>query len=272
LISFQLHVKSLTETDFQFTEFGDMHACVLPGIWPESRSFDDSGYGPVPKRWKGVCQTGQAFNASSCNRKVIGARWYAGDGVDEYKSPRDAHGHGTHTASTVAGSPVRGASHGAGSGLAAGTARGGAPRARLAIYKACHRVGIQTACGDASVIAAVDDAIGDGVDVLSLSLGGGDEIRETLHAVRAGITVVFSAGNEGPVQQSVVNTLPWLITVAAATVDRTFPTVVTLSEGEKLVVRRAFVVTVIPYLFFLFVFFRSLNIIYDTTKCDVKKN
>ncbi|OQU83727.1 subtilisin-like protease SBT3.9 isoform X2 [Sorghum bicolor] len=205
------------------------------GIWPESRSFDDSGYGPVPKRWKGVCQTGQAFNASSCNRKVIGARWYAGDGVDEYKSPRDAHGHGTHTASTVAGSPVRGASHGAGSGLAAGTARGGAPRARLAIYKACHRVGIQTACGDASVIAAVDDAIGDGVDVLSLSLGGGDEIRETLHAVRAGITVVFSAGNEGPVQQSVVNTLPWLITVAAATVDRTFPTVVTLSEGEKLV-------------------------------------
>jgi subtilisin family serine protease len=204
-----------------------------------------------------VCLTGQAFNASNCNRKVIGARWYAGDGIDEYKSARDAHGHGTHTASTVAGSLVRDASHGAASGLAAGLARGGAPRARLAIYKACHHVGLRASCGDASVIAAIDDAIRDGVDVLSLSLGGGTEILETLDAVMAGITVVFSAGNDGPVQQSVVNVLPWVITVAAATVDRTFPTVVTLGEGEKLVVRQAFVVTVIPY--FFFVSFRSLN-------------
>lgn len=98
------------------------------GIWPESRSFDDSGYGPVPKRWKGVCQTGQAFNASNCNRKVIGARWYAADVSEEdlkneYRSPRDANGHGTHTASTIAGSPVRNASH-HGGGLAAGIARG----------------------------------------------------------------------------------------------------------------------------------------------------
>ena len=101
------------------------------GIWPESRSFDDTGYGPVPKRWKGVCETGQAFNASNCNRKVIGARWYGGDATEEdlkgeYKSARDAHGHGTHTASTVAGSPVRDASHGfSGGALAAGLARGG---------------------------------------------------------------------------------------------------------------------------------------------------
>jgi hypothetical protein len=88
----------------------------------------------VPKRWKGVCQTGQAFNASNSNRKVIGARWYGSDATEEdlkgeYKSARDADGHGTHTASMVAGSPVRDASHAA-SGLAAGP-----PRAPLAIYK-----------------------------------------------------------------------------------------------------------------------------------------
>ncbi|ONM27023.1 Subtilisin-like serine endopeptidase family protein [Zea mays] len=178
------------------------------GIWPESRSFDDSGYGygPVPKRWKGVCQTGQAFNASNCNRKVIGARWYAADVSEEdlkneYRSPRDANGHGTHTASTIAGSPVRNASH-HGGGLAAGIARGGAPRARLAIYKACHAVGGSASCGDASILAALDAAIGDGVDLVSLSLGGLGEIYQSLHAVAAGITVVLAAGNDGPVEQS----------------------------------------------------------------------
>ncbi|KAK8461282.1 hypothetical protein SEVIR_1G007583v4 [Setaria viridis] len=66
----------------------------ITGIWPESPSFDDSGYGPVPAKWKGVCQTGVKFNATSCNRKIIGARWYTG-GLDakelsgEYRSARD---------------------------------------------------------------------------------------------------------------------------------------------------------------------------------------
>ncbi|XP_066337298.1 subtilisin-like protease SBT3.9 [Miscanthus floridulus] len=203
------------------------------GIWPESRSFDDTGYGPVPKRWKGVCQTGQAFNASNCNRKIIGARWYNCDAREEglkgqYKSARDADGHGTHTASTIAGSPVRDASYGG--GLAAGLARGGAPRARLAIYKVCF-----CDCGEASIVAAIDAAIGDGVDVLSMSLGGFMEIEETQHAVSAGITVVLAGGNDGPVQQSVSNALPWGITVAATTVDRYFPTVIILGGGEKLV-------------------------------------
>lgn len=191
-----------------------------------------------------MCQTGEAFNASNCNRKIIGARWYAADARKEdlkgqYMSARDADGHGTHTASTIAGSPVRGASYG-GSGLAAGVARGGAPRARLAIYKACFGP-----CGEASIIAAIDAAIGDGVDVLSMSLGSvlGENV-ETLDAVAAGITVVLAGGNDGPVQQSVSNSLPWEITVAATTVDRSFPTVITLGTGEKLVVRRT--PTVLP--------------------------
>uniref|UniRef100_A0A453QRN5 Subtilisin-like protease n=1 Tax=Aegilops tauschii subsp. strangulata TaxID=200361 RepID=A0A453QRN5_AEGTS len=204
------------------------------GIWPESRSFDDKGYGPVPARWKGKCETGEEFNATSCNKKIIGARWY-GRGISaellkgDYKSARDNNGHGTHVASTIAGGEVQGVSYG---GLGMGMARGGAPRARLSIYKACWVGG---SCSGAAVLAAVDDAIHDGVDVLSLSIGGaGPQFPGTLHAVQRGISVVFSGGNDGPVPQTVGNALPWVTTVAASTIDRSFPTLISLGNKEKL--------------------------------------
>ncbi|URD94346.1 Subtilase family, partial [Musa troglodytarum] len=74
---------------------------VDTGIWPESRSFNDDGYGPVPSRWKGKCEAGQKFTVNHCNRKIIGARYYSKDDdpsevARDYDSPRDASGHGTH--------------------------------------------------------------------------------------------------------------------------------------------------------------------------------
>ncbi|XP_047095275.1 subtilisin-like protease SBT3.9 [Lolium rigidum] len=203
------------------------------GIWPESRSFDDNGYGPVPARWKGKCQTGQDFNTTSCNRKIIGARWY-GRGIkvlkSDYKSPRDQSGHGTHVASTIAGVEVQGVSYG---GLGTGMARGGAPHARLGIYKVCW---LGASCPDAAILAAIDDAIHDGVDVLSISIGGaGLEFYFTLHAVQRGISIVFAAGNDGPVPQTLSNSVPWVTTVAASTIDRAFPTLISLGNKEKLV-------------------------------------
>ncbi|GJM90824.1 hypothetical protein PR202_ga07142 [Eleusine coracana subsp. coracana] len=212
---------------------------VDSGIWPESQSFDDSGYGPLPARWKGICQSGTAFNSTSCNKKIIGARWYAAGIPDnalkgEYMSPRDFDGHGTHVASTIAGSEVRNASF-VGLGLGAGVARGGAPRARLAIYKVCWGSKPNGTCGDAAILAAIDEAINDGVDVLSLSIGGGDEIPGTLHAVAKGIAVVFSGGNRGPAAHTVGNAVPWVLTVAASTIDRAFPTMISLGNKKKLV-------------------------------------
>ncbi|KAE9593960.1 putative cucumisin [Lupinus albus] len=100
------------------------------GVWPESDSFKDEGFGPVPKNWKGSCVGGKNF---TCNNKIIGARYYIED------TARDLNGHGSHTASTAAGNYVHRASL---FGLAKGTARGGVPFARIAAYKVCGGLGL----------------------------------------------------------------------------------------------------------------------------------
>ncbi|KAJ4826340.1 hypothetical protein Tsubulata_049924, partial [Turnera subulata] len=117
------------------------------GIWPESESFNDTGYGPPPAKWKGTCQQSSNF---TCNNKIIGARYYYSEGrIDppDFPSPRDSEGHGSHTASTAAGNVVSQASM---LGLATGTARGGVPSARIAVYKICWAFG----CTDADILAA----------------------------------------------------------------------------------------------------------------------
>ncbi|GMJ00477.1 subtilase 3.8 [Hibiscus trionum] len=222
------------------------------GIWPESKAFSDEGLGPIPSRWKGVCKSGERFNAAiHCNRKLVGARWFIDGFLAEYGqplnttedpeflSPRDANGHGTHTSSTASGSYVRNISY---RGLGPGTVRGGAPRARLAIYKVCWNV-LGGQCASADILKAFDEAIHDGVDVLSLSIGYSlplfSDVDErdgiatgSFHAVARGITVVCGAANEGPSAQTVQNTAPWILTVAASTMDRAFPTPITLGNNK----------------------------------------
>lgn len=118
-------------------------------------------------------------------------------------------------------------------GLAAGTARGGASRARIAVYKT--HWGSKGTGSSAAVLAAIDDAIHDGVDLLSLSLAEKENSFGALHAVQKGIIVVYAAGNDGPRPQTVVNTAPWVITVAASKIDRSFPTVITLGNKQQIV-------------------------------------
>lgn len=198
-----------------------------------------------------------AFDAKkACNKKLIGARYFldgflaeygkplnASENGDDLLSPRDGIGHGTHTASTAAGSIAPNASY---KGLGFGTFRGGAPRARLAIYKVCWNFG-GGGCAFADVLKAIDLAVHDGVDVISTSIG--TEIPEysdvdkrnalgfaSLHAVEEGVVVVCSAGNSGPTPQSLINTAPWIFTVAASSIDRAFPTPVILGNGQSFVV------------------------------------
>lgn len=196
------------------------------GIWPELPSFSDEGFSPPPKKWKGVCKGGTNF---TCNNKIIGARAYS------FKSARDNVGHGTHTASTAAGRIVPDASF---YGLAKGSARGGTPFARIAVYKVCDDSG----CAESDIMAAFDDAIADGVDLITISIGGPPKGYDrdvvaigAFHAMEKGVLTVQSAGNDGNFPGAVGSTAPWILTVAASTTDRRIHDKVVLGDGKTFV-------------------------------------
>ena len=167
--------------------------------------------------------------------KVIGATFYNNDPKfpQTNPSPLDDDGHGSHTSSTVAGVTVAGASL---YGLAKGTARGGVPSARIAMYKVCWPEG----CSDIDLLAGLDDAIDDGIDVLSISIGGDSHgffdnpvAIGAFHAMKKGIFTACSAGNSGPYVYTVQNTAPWIMTVGAASMDMEFRTPIKLGNGKE---------------------------------------
>lgn len=179
-------------------------------------------------------------------RKLIGAKFFNEDMLRSNPSAvdgnwtRDTEGHGTHTLSTAGGGFVPRANL---FGYANGTAKGGAPGARVAAYKVCW----SGECAAADVLAGFEAAINDGADVISVSFGQDAPLADastflqepvtlgSLHAsVHGGAAVVCSAGNSGPYDDTVVNAAPWVTTVAASTVDRDFPNDVTLGNSARM--------------------------------------
>ncbi|TVU30821.1 hypothetical protein EJB05_22465, partial [Eragrostis curvula] len=200
---------------------------------------------PPPSSFRGRCVSAPTFNASAyCNSKLVGAKMFykgyeakMGRPLDEKeKSPLDTNGHGTHVASTAAGSAVPGASFFETS-----------PSARIASYKACWT----HACTDSDVLAAFEEAIADGVQVISISFGGnGGIVAPELHndtvalasfraVVRNGIVVSATAGNDGPAPFTVKNLTPWVITIGASTMERQFAATVVLGNDPELRWRHA---------------------------------
>lgn len=111
-----------------------------------------------------------------------------------------------------------------------------ATHGRVASYKVCWSTG----CFGSDILAAMDRAIADGVDVLSMSLGGGSTqyYQDTIAvgaftAMERGILVSCSAGNSGPAQASVANVAPWIMTVGAGTLDRDFPAYAVLGDRSR---------------------------------------
>ena len=218
------------------------------GIWPESKSFAGNTGIPVPARWNGKCVAGEQFPVTSCNDKLIGARYYVA-GFDkhninksDYLSPRDGDGHGTHTSSTAAGNRVTGVSID-GHVIDSGVASGMAPGAKVAMYKVCWtgKPGIPDGCFNSDSVAAINDAVADGVDVLNYSIGGSsessvfDSVEQAFRgASNAGVFVANSAGNSGPGASTLDHPSPWLTTVAAATHRQAFQAV-ELGNGARYV-------------------------------------
>ncbi|EEF43811.1 subtilisin-like protease SBT2.4 isoform X1 [Ricinus communis] len=218
------------------------------GINPLHPSFAYNPLNPFTSNishFSGACETGPRFPAGSCNGKIVSARFFSAGAQAvsplntslDFLSPYDAVGHGSHVASTAAGNarvPV------VANGFYYGRASGMAPRARIAVYKAIYpTVGTLT-----DVIAAIDQATKDGVDIITLSVGPDEPPEDTitflsvfdvfmLFAQRAGVFVVQAAGNHGPSLSTVVSYSPWAVGVAASTTDRIYPASLLLGNGQK---------------------------------------
>ncbi|KAA8520138.1 hypothetical protein F0562_014394 [Nyssa sinensis] len=219
------------------------------GINPMHPSF---AYDPVNpynsnlSHFSGACEGGPLFPANSCNGKIVSARCFSAgaqaaatlNASVDFLSPFDAVGHGSHVASTAAGNfgvPV------VVNGFYYGRASGMAPRARIAVYKAIYpSLGTMT-----DVVAAIDQAIQDGVDILTLSVGPDEPPEDTftmlsvfdifmLFARKAGVFVVQAAGNQGPSPYTVVSYSPWAMGVAACGTDRSYIGTLILGSGQKI--------------------------------------
>ncbi len=223
--------------------FSDTLDIELPAFCEQPRGFfaryvckkltklqDIVVYSAPPEDWSGICQPGEGWSDTDCNNKLIGARWYvdgfiagAGSVVEnEFLSPRDSSGHGSHTASTAAGNDVTARLN----GTSVGRISGMAPRARLAIYKVCWLAPGATnfSCFFSDSAAATDQAVADGVDVLNFSVGTAASFVDQqdlafFDASNAGVFVARSGGNSGPGFATTNAGEPWVTTVAASTAD-----------------------------------------------------
>ncbi len=222
------------------------------GIWPEHPMLADPGIAPPGGTYG--CQFGDGSDPLlgapfACNDKLIGAYAFLDTYLSVYDpetgefcdvpaatcSPRDADGHGTHTATTAAGSPV---AHAPLLGVDRGPVSGIAPGAHVIAYRVCLTQG----CFQSDSVAAIQQAILDGVDVINFSIGGGtsaftDPVELAfLDAYANGISVNASAGNDGPGASTVEHNGPWVTTVAASTYDHMYLTTLRLraSNGATL--------------------------------------
>lgn len=178
----------------------------------------------------GICEPGEGFPETSCNNKLVGARYYldgflARNELDpgEFRSPKDADGHGTHIATTAAGNTVTAELF----GTRIGQITGIAPRARVATYKACWLKPGDTraTCNTSDLTRAIDDAVADGADIINYSVGSleteiaaPDDIA-LLNAMEAGVFSAVAAGNDGPNAATIGSPsgAPWVLTVGAST-------------------------------------------------------
>jgi len=234
------------------------------GVWPEHPMLKDPGIPYVGGTYG--CEFGDGSDPLlgapfACNDKLIGAYAFLDtymavlgaapgefcDNLTRECSARDAEGHGTHTTTTAAGSAV---AHAPLMGVDRGPISGVAPGASVIQYRVCLAQG----CFNSDSVAAIGQAINDGVDVINYSIGGGanpysDPVELAfLDAYAAGISVNASAGNAGPGASTVEHDSPWVTTVGASTWDGMYLTTLRLraSNGGTFSVKGSDIVPGLP--------------------------
>jgi subtilisin family serine protease len=147
--------------------------------------------------------------------------------TEGYEDNRDLVGHGTHVASTIAGT-------GAASG---GKYVGVAPGAQLLDGKVC----VVGGCGESWILAGMQWAADQGAQIVNLSLGGGDApgldpIEQAVQdlTARNGILFVVAAGNSGPRAGSVNSPASVDAALAVGAVDKSDQLADFSSRGPRL--------------------------------------
>ena len=218
------------------------------GVWPEHASYTDPGIDAPEGEF--ACEFGDGTDPAlgdpfECNDKLVGAYAFTDtymalipalegefcNNTTDECSARDSDGHGTHTSTTAAGSPVTSAEL---FGIERGPISGIAPGSHVIGYRVCLTQG----CFTSDSVAAVEQAIIDGVDVINFSISGGSNAYTDavelafLDAYSSGILVNASAGNEGPGAGTANHAGPWTNTVGASTSDRHFFTTLKLDAAN----------------------------------------
>lgn len=230
------------------------------GINTDHRSFTTTGDDdythnkPEGTEYLGDC----VADASLCSDKLIGVFSYA-EVTDQYAGTRpangeDYNGHGSHTASTVAGNVLhnvpllRPSSQETHDGLKLSDfsfdeISGVAPHANIVSFQVClpgNQGDTLAGCYPTLAAQAVEDSIANDIDVINYSIGGGSsnpwedpDAQAFLSAREAGIVVITSAGNSGPNPETVGSPgdAPWITSVGAYTHGRSFSRDLSAFEG-----------------------------------------
>ncbi|WKE65851.1 S8 family serine peptidase [Gallaecimonas kandeliae] len=260
---------NVTNTPYQGE--GMVVGIVDTGINTDHPSFQptgDDGYtvqNPLGHgNYLGDCT--QAEFADRCNDKLIGVfsyeritDAYSADAFQDPSKPwyepnveirprfgEDYVGHGSHTASTVAGNVIKNApfqaasptatGHGIDTGFTFDRVSGMAPHANIVAFQVCfpgESGDPYAGCPGDAILAGIEDAVATGVDVINFSIGGQESSpwespmeQAFLQAHEAGIAVAVAAGNSGQnasgneVFGYIDHSSPWLVNVAAASDGR----------------------------------------------------
>ncbi|WP_306819978.1 S8 family serine peptidase [Streptomyces sp. DSM 40750] len=156
-----------------------------------------------------VLDTGIDATHPDLKGRVVAAKDFSASGNTDDKA-----GHGTHVASTIAGSGT----------ASAGKYRGVAPDARLLNGKV---LGDDGSGEESGIIAGMQWAVQQGAKVINMSLGGtdtpgADPMEKAVNTLSAskGVLFAIAAGNEGPAEATVGSPGSAAAAITVAAVDR----------------------------------------------------